>query len=55
MEGMDLVDDFYAGYGEGAPGGEGPNQALAQQRGNDYLKRDFPKLSYISTAQFVKA
>lgn len=26
VEGMDVVDKFYSGYGEGAPKGKGPNQ-----------------------------
>jgi peptidyl-prolyl cis-trans isomerase A (cyclophilin A) len=31
IEGMEIVDRCYAGYGEGAPSGKGPNQALIQQ------------------------
>jgi peptidyl-prolyl cis-trans isomerase A (cyclophilin A) len=50
IEGMDIVDKFYAGYGEGAPSGKGPNQGLIQNQGNSYLERAFPKLSYISKA-----
>ena len=52
IEGMDIVDKFYAGYGEGAPAGQGPNQGLIQKQGNSYLERSFPKLSYISKASF---
>ena len=26
VEGMDIVDKLYSGYGEGAPQGKGPNQ-----------------------------
>lgn len=52
IEGMEHVDAFYAGYGEGAPEGNGPNQGLLQQKGDDYLKK-FPKLSYIAGAKFL--
>ena len=51
-EGMDIVDQFYAGYGEGAPAGKGPNQGLIQARGNSYLE-SYPKLSYIKEARFI--
>ena len=50
IEGMDIVDRFYSGYGEGAPAGKGPNQGLIQLRGNGYLKEQYPKLSYIESA-----
>ena len=50
VQGMDIVDRMYAGYGEGAPAGKGPNQGLIQLKGNTYLKESFPKLSYISSS-----
>lgn len=50
VSGMDIVDQFYSGYGEGAPQGKGPNQGLIQKKGNEYLNAQFPKLSYISSA-----
>eukprot|EP00339_Tiarina_fusa_P006275 CAMPEP_0117058592 /NCGR_PEP_ID=MMETSP0472-20121206/40706_1 /TAXON_ID=693140 ORGANISM="Tiarina fusus, Strain LIS" /NCGR_SAMPLE_ID=MMETSP0472 /ASSEMBLY_ACC=CAM_ASM_000603 /LENGTH=270 /DNA_ID=CAMNT_0004775983 /DNA_START=61 /DNA_END=873 /DNA_ORIENTATION=+ len=52
IEGMDIVDKFYSGYGEGAPAGKGPNQALLQARGDSYLSA-FPKLTYIKEAKIV--
>jgi len=54
LEGMEIVDKLYAGYGEGAPGGKGPNQALIQKKGNPYLVESFPNLSYISKATIAK-
>jgi peptidyl-prolyl cis-trans isomerase A (cyclophilin A) len=53
VQGMEYVDQFYAGYGEGAPSGRGPNQNLIQLKGNVYLQ-EFPQLSYISSAAFVE-
>ena len=55
VEGMDVVDKLYAGYGEGAPRGSGPRQDLLQEKGNTYLKSDFPQLDYIKTAKVVPA
>ena len=52
IEGMDVVDRFYAGYGEGAPSGKGPNQGLIQAKGNSYLESSYPKLSYFSKVAF---
>jgi len=54
IEGMDVADKLYAGYGEGAPSGKGPNQALLQAKGNSYLIESYPKLSYISKASVAK-
>jgi peptidyl-prolyl cis-trans isomerase A (cyclophilin A) len=49
--GMDVVDSVYKGYGEGAPGGAGPNQGRVQAEGNAYLNRDFPKLDWVKEAK----
>lgn len=53
VEGMDVVDQLYSGYGEGAPGGKGPSQGKIQSEGNKYLKEKFPKLTYIVKAKVV--
>ena len=53
VEGMDVVDQLYSGYGEGAPNGSGPSQAQIQAEGNEYLERDFPQLDYIERATIV--
>lgn len=50
ITGMDLVDKFYADYGEGAPNGNGPSQSRIQSEGNAYLKADFPRLDFILDA-----
>jgi len=52
-QGMEVVDSLYAGYGEGAPQGSGPSQGLISERGNQYLKKSFPKLDWIMTAKIV--
>lgn len=53
IEGMDVVDKMYSGYGEGAPRGRGPNQGYIQMKGNEYLESEFPKLSYFGKAKFI--
>ena len=45
---------LFAGYGEGAPAGRGPNQGIVQSLGNAYLNKAFPKLDYIKTATIVQ-
>ena len=53
-EGMEVVESIYSGYGEGAPSGMGPDQGGVQAKGNAYLKKDFPRMDYITGAQLVK-
>ena len=55
VEGMDVVDKLNGEYGEGAPGGRGPNQMRVQSEGNAYLKKDFPRLDYIKSATLLPA
>lgn len=54
VEGMEVVDKLNGEYGEGAPGGRGPDQSRVQQEGNAYLKKDFPNLDYIKSASVLK-
>jgi hypothetical protein len=42
--GMEFVDAIYAGYGEK------PNQGKINSKGNEYLDKEFPLLSYIAKA-----
>jgi cyclophilin family peptidyl-prolyl cis-trans isomerase len=42
--GLDTVDDIYSEHGEK------PHQGYIQQDGNTYLKKNFPKLSYVVSA-----
>jgi peptidyl-prolyl cis-trans isomerase A (cyclophilin A) len=53
VEGMDVVDRFYKGYGEGAPKGQGPDQGRIQSQGNEYLQGSFPMLDWVKVAQIV--
>lgn len=53
VEGMETVDELYAGYGDGPPFGKGPNQELLTEQGNAYLNQNFPKLDYIEDVVIV--
>lgn len=48
IEGMNVVDAVYAGYGQN------PDQAQIQSSGNKYLNREFPKLDYIKKATLIE-
>ena len=50
VEGMAVVDAIYAGYGEMAPRGGGPAPQFILQRGNDWLRAEYPRLDYIERA-----
>ena len=54
VEGMDVVDAIYSGYGDfPSLGGNGPNGPMIQSRGNEYLSADFPNLDFVRRATIV--
>ena len=53
VNGMEVVDSLYHGYGEGAPAGQGPDQGRLQREGNAYLGHEFPKLDSIVSARIL--
>ena len=55
IEGMEVVDSLYAGYGEIATveGASGVNPVTATEQGNAYLAREFPLLDSIIQARVV--
>jgi peptidyl-prolyl cis-trans isomerase A (cyclophilin A) len=54
VEGMDVVDQIHAGYGEMAPQGGGPAPRYILQQGNDWLSREYPSLDYIRRARVLE-
>src|SRR5438477_10492400 len=52
-KGMDVVDKLYSGYGEGAPGGNGPAQDRIESEGKAYLDKNFAQLDSIKTATII--
>jgi homoserine O-acetyltransferase len=54
VEGMDVVDQLYSGYGENAGGGvRAGNQGPIEEGGNAWLDREFPLLDHIIRARIV--
>lgn len=53
VEGMDVVESLYSGYGESPPRGTGPDQSRIQMEGNEYLNEGFPDLDYIERAEII--
>ncbi|MCC7498828.1 MAG: peptidylprolyl isomerase, partial [Bryobacterales bacterium] len=47
IEGMDVVQKIYPGYGER------PDQGDITAHGNAYLNKEFPKLDYIRRATLM--
>ncbi len=47
VEGMEVLDNVYKGYGEGGPRGKGPAQPTMEKQGNRYLRESFPQLDYL--------
>jgi peptidyl-prolyl cis-trans isomerase A (cyclophilin A) len=54
LSGLDVVEQLYSGYGDGAPRGIGPSQMQIASEGNAFLKKKFPKLDYVRTATVEK-
>ena len=55
IEGMDIADRLYAGYGEDAGGGRrGGKQGKIFEGGNAYLDREFPSLDKLIRATIVQ-
>ncbi|HET8948553.1 MAG TPA: peptidylprolyl isomerase [Candidatus Polarisedimenticolia bacterium] len=53
VEGMEVVNKLFSGYGEPPPKGHGPDQEKIQKEGNAYLSKTFAKLDAIKTATIV--
>lgn len=51
VEGLDVVDSLYADYGDGPPFGRGPDQGQIEDRGNAYVRAEFPELDRILEAR----
>jgi peptidyl-prolyl cis-trans isomerase A (cyclophilin A) len=54
VEGMDVVDKVYAGYGELRPEGKEIDPGRLEEGTNAYLIPHFPKMDFIKHAVFLK-
>jgi peptidyl-prolyl cis-trans isomerase A (cyclophilin A) len=50
LEGLDVADQLYSGYGDGAPKGRGPNQSKIYEEGNAWLQKEYKDLDFIRKA-----
>jgi peptidyl-prolyl cis-trans isomerase A (cyclophilin A) len=50
VEGMDVLERLYGGYGDMPPRGSGPDGIKVEAQGNAYLETHFPRLDYIKKA-----
>ena len=54
VEGADVPDKLYSGYGEMRPIGKDIDGGRVEEEANEYLVPRFPKLDYIKGAEFVQ-
>jgi peptidyl-prolyl cis-trans isomerase A (cyclophilin A) len=54
VEGMDVVDRFYAGYGELRPQGKNIDPGKVEEEANEYLVQRFPRMDFIKKTSFVQ-
>lgn len=52
--GLDIADQLFSGYGDGAPKGRGPNQKRIYEEGNAMLAKDYKDLDFIKKATIVE-
>ena len=48
VSGQEVVDSFYQGYEDIPPFGNGPDQSLIYDNGNDYIRNNFPLTDFIN-------
>ncbi len=53
VQGMDVVDKFYSGYGEMRPEGKYIDPTRVEGEANEYLTQRFPNLDFILHTEFV--
>lgn len=53
IEGMDVVDRFYSGYGDVRPQGKNIDPGRVEGEANEYLTQRFPKLDFIKKATIL--
>ncbi|MGP0076475.1 MAG: peptidylprolyl isomerase [Bryobacteraceae bacterium] len=54
VQGMDVVDKFYSGYGEMRPEGKYIDPGRVEGEANEYLTQRFPNLDFIIRTEFVQ-
>ena len=49
VNGLETLDAFYKGYGDMPPFGHGPDQQKLFNRGNQYIRDEFPHIDFIQS------
>lgn len=52
--GGDVVDAWYKGYGDMPPWGKGPDQGKLHNRGNSYIRSEFPLIDFIQSCKVME-
>ncbi len=55
IEGYETLDSLYKGYGDIPPFGKGPDQQKIHNRGNSYIKENFPLTDFITSCEEITA
>ncbi|HME09622.1 MAG TPA: peptidylprolyl isomerase [Bryobacteraceae bacterium] len=53
VDGIEVIDKFYAGYGEVRPQGKNIDAGRVEEEANEYLVPRFPKMDYVIRATFA--
>lgn len=53
VNGLETLDAFYKGYGDMSPFGHGPDQQKLFNRGNEYIRDEFPLIDFIQSCHEV--
>ena len=53
VDGLEVVDKFYAGYGEVRPEGKNIDPSRVEEETNEYLVPRFPKMDYVVRAKLM--
>jgi len=53
VQGQEALDSFYKEYGDIPPFGAGPDQQKLHNRGNDYIRKEFPNTDFILSCHEV--
>lgn len=55
VDGHEVVDSLYKGYGDIVPFGNGPDQQVLFNEGNGYIRSQFPKTDFILHSKIINA
>lgn len=54
IEGQHTLDNLYKEYGDIPPFGQGPDQQKIHNKGNGYVRENFPQVDFIQSCRMVE-